>query len=73
MSIRNRPESQRFFRKNIIEFPSADAEKIQSVYHAIGLRESQSKKALKETQKLKIKQPESSVDNKENNSHLSQL
>ena len=40
VSIAKEPEKLRYLRKNIIEYSVPNADQIQSLYHAIGLRDS---------------------------------
>lgn len=58
VSIAGEPEQRRYFRKNIFEFSKPEPEEIQSLYHAIGMRDSVHQRQKKESEKLTVKSRE---------------
>lgn len=62
VSIAAEPEKHRYFRKNIFEFRLPSGEQVQSLYHAIGMRDSLHQRNRKEADKLAVKSREMSTE-----------
>lgn len=62
VSIAAEPEKHRYFRKNIFEFRLPSGEQVQSLYHAIGMRDSLHQRNRKEADKLAVKSREISTE-----------
>lgn len=55
VSIPGAPNKLRYFRKNLLEFKLPTDDEVQSLYHAIGMRDSLKQRQKKESEKLMVK------------------